>query len=490
MTRKKLWTSAMFVVCFVGNMLMGGPLRAVNPWERWDSVLSSSQPRTPFQAYHDVQVEATFWLKSGSACTEPATCTNPNSCFKGLAFWDGDATTPGRFMIRSAFPPSGTPGASSTWCWKTCLLPRSGSACSPDAGLNKSGEVPVSGSGTNALYSNGFPKAPAGKRNPTAWNGQTPFQWLGDTAWIAPINYGLSQANRNLWRDYVTARAASYVGNSFAGGGGFTNVLVAPAVQTQQNPPSGGFRGFVTPQSCGTGTGPVVPANCHYWDSAYWRDFDAMVRAANDAGILLVVVDVMDPLNRAGTNQPISPAVKFPTRADAAVFARNFAARLAGSFVIFSPSFDARVGDPTAESGVTVAGLIDAVGTAIRSAAPRHLIGVHLAGGSALSDYDQFQGKPWLSLQVFQSGHGSAACEGGLSDDYAKFACRARDFALRFRCINETVASLPSCASSGAPAGLPKPAVNVEGKYETIGDSLTRVQSRHVGWNGGLSGSF
>jgi Protein of unknown function (DUF4038) len=481
MTRKKLQASTMLVVSFVGMTAMGGPLWAVNPWERWESVLTSGQSLTPLQAYHDVQVEATFWLKSGSTCTEPATCTNVNTCFKGLAFWDGDATTPGRFMIRSAFPPSATPGTSSTWCWKTCLLPRNGAACSPDTGLNKSGEVPVSGSGTNALYSNGFLKAPAGKRNLTYWNGQAPFQWLGDTAWNAPVNYGLSSANRTTWQNYVTTRGTV----------GFTNVLVAPAVQTQQNPPSGGFRGFVAPSNCGTGTGPVVPANCHYWDSAYWRDFDAMVRAANDAGILLVVADVMDPLNRAGTNQQISPTVLFPKRADAAAFARNLAARLAGSFVIFSPSFDSRVSDSTAEAGITVAGLIDTVGTAIRSAAPRHLIGVHLAGGSALSDYDQFQGKPWLSLQVFQSGHGSAACETGLFDDYAKFACRARDFALRFRCVGETTTAITSCANSGAPANQPKKAAsNVEGKYETIGDSLTRVQSRHVAWNGGLSGSF
>jgi hypothetical protein len=137
-----------------------------------------------------------------------------------------------------------------------------------------------------------------------------------------------------------------------------------------------------------------------------------------------------------------------------------------------------------------VAGLIDAVGTAIRSAAPRHLIGVHLGGGSALSDYDQFQGKSWLSLQVFQSGHGGGTCAAGVTDDYAKFACRARSYALRFRCIGEP-ASNATCANSGAPTGQPaKPAVNVEGQYETLGNNETRVQTRHTGWNSGLSGSF
>jgi hypothetical protein len=465
-----------------GLLSTGGGAWAANTWERWEQSLNSSQARTLLQAYHDVLVEATYWRKSGASCTEPAACTNPTTCFKGQAFWDGNSGNPGRFMIRSAFP-------TGTWCWKTCLLPRNGSACAADSGLNQSGEVAVSpGPAPNALYSNGLPKAPATKRHLTYWNGQTPFPWIGDTAWNAPVNY---TASGTIWPDYVAYRAANYSLDEFAGGGGFTNILVAPAVQTLADPPAGGFRGFIAPAGCGTGSKPVVPASCHYWDSVYWSDFDKMVKVANDRGIVIVIAGVMDPLNRAGSNQGISPPVLFPARADAAAFARNLAARLAGSFVMFSPSFDSKAGDATAETGVNVAALIDAVGTAIHSAAPRHLIGVHLAGGSALSAYDQFQGKPWLNLQVFQSGHGSASCEAGLTDDYAKFACRARDFALRFRCVGETSSSIPSCANSGAPTGQPKkPAVNIEGKYETPGDNETRVQCRHVAWNSGLSGSF
>jgi hypothetical protein len=486
-----MWTTTIVVGCLVEMLAIGGRAWAIdqiNTWERWTSpVLTSSQTMTPLQAYHDVQIEATFWRKSGTSCVEPSTCTSPDSCFKGLAFWDGDSASPGRFMIRSAFP-------AGTWCWKTCLLPRNGSTCTGDTGLNQSNEVTVSTPAivTSALYSNGLLKAIAGKRNLTYWNGQTPFQWLGDTAWNAPINYA---SNPATWKNYVTNRAASYVNNSFAGGGGFTNVLVAPAVQTQANPPANGFQGFIAPSGCGIASppgvaGPVVPANCHYWDSAYWQNFEKLVKDANDAGIVVVVADVMDPLNRAGSNQMINPSVKFPARADAAAFARNLAARLAGSFVVFSPSFDARVSDPTAETGITVAGLIDAVGTAIRSAAPRHLIGVHLGGGSALSDYDQFQGKPWMNLQIFQSGHGGGTCVSGVADAYAKFACRARVYALRFRCIGEP-SSNATCTGSGAPAGqTTRPAVNVEGQYETPGDNETRVQTRHTGWNSGLSGSF
>jgi hypothetical protein len=95
----------------------------------------------------------------------------------------------------------------------------------------------------------------------------------------------------------------------------------------------------------------IAPSSaCHYWDSAYWRNFDRLIKDANDVGIVVVVGDVMDPLNRAGTNNLTAQTrVLFPKTADAAAFARNLAARLAGSFVVFSPSYDAKVGDATAK---------------------------------------------------------------------------------------------------------------------------------------------
>ena len=496
METRRLWITMVAAMDLTGAGITGDRVWAVNAWERWQQPLTSSQSRTPLQAYHDVQIEATFWVKNGTTCTEPpdAACTNPKTtgtCFKGLAFWDGDATHPEAFMVRSAFPKG-------TWCWKTCLLPKTRpdpnqpSICSPDTGLNQSGEVAVGAPSASVLYSNGFLKAPDGGRSLTYWNGQTPFQWIGDTAWNAPINHA---SNPTFWKTYVTKRANSYVGNSFDGGNGFTNVLVAPAVQTQVSPPAGGFRGFVTPSGCNSGNPPVVPASCHYWDSVYWRDFDTLVKDANDAGIVVVVADVMDPLNRAGSNQKLTPQVPFPARVDASAFARNFAARLAGSFVIFSPSFDSKASDSTIETTtanhLTAADLISAVGASIHSAAPRNLIGVHLAGGSNLTDYDQFQSTamPWLSFQMFQSGHHAGTCLPGVANDYANFACRARAFSLRFRCTGETVD--PTCTGLGAPASEPvKPAVNVEGQYEALGDSETRVQTRHTAWNSGLSGSF
>ena len=103
-------------------------------------------------------------------------------------------------------------------------------------------------------------------------------------------------------------------------GDGFTNILVAPASQTQIYPPTGGFKGFITPSGCND---TVVPSNCHYWDSTYWQDFDLLVKDANDQGIVVVVADVMDPLNRGGSNQQLSPPVLFPRRVDATAFAHD-----------------------------------------------------------------------------------------------------------------------------------------------------------------------
>lgn len=486
MTWKRFWVPALAAGCVLARLAAGDPAQAdsttASTWQRWEHPLNAAVSRTPLQSYHDVQVEATFWVKSGSTCTEPTegTCTSSNTCFKGLAFWDGTTALPGTFKVRSAFP-------TGNWCWKTCLLPKSRpnpsqpSICTSDTGLNQAGDVTISPASpaTNPLYSNGLLKAPAGKRNLTYWNGTTFFQWIGDTAWNAPIYHN---PDPTVWRNYVTKRA-----RNFGVGDGFTNVLVAPASQTQGNPPAGGFKGFVTPSGCSS---TVVPSNCHYWDSTYWQDFDLLVKDANDQGIVVVVAGVMDPLNRGGSNQNLNPVVPFPTSADATAFARNLAARLAGNFVVFSPSFDTRAADATAQSGLNAAGLISAVGVAIHTAAPRQLIGVHLAGGSALSDYDQFQGQPWMSLQVFQSGHHAGTCVTGVTNDYANFSCRARSFSLRFRCIGDTTGN-PTCTNSGAPAGLTlKPAVNVEGQYETLGDNETRVQTRHTAWNSGLSGSF
>ncbi len=80
---------------------------------------------------------------------------------------------------------------------------------------------------------------------------------------------------------------------------------------------------------------------------------------------MIVVAGVMDPMDRSGTNtQGLNE--KFPNPDTAIVFARNFAARLAGSYVIFSPGFDDRVNDLTVD-GRRAKDSMNAVGPLSRS---------------------------------------------------------------------------------------------------------------------------
>ena len=171
--------------------------------------------------------------------------------------------------------------------------------------------------------------------------------------------------------------------------------------------------------------------------------------------------------------------------------------RLAGNFVVFSPSFDAKASDGTAESGINVAGLIDAVATAIHLAAPRHLIGVHLAGGSAWTDYDQLQGKPWLNMQLFQTGHEDAACLISAADpitSYASFACRSSVIPIALsvhrryfqRCLRASSRMCHPCH----PAKPSRQLSTWKLSMKRSGITRLRVKARHTAWNSGLSGSF
>ena len=123
---------------------------------------------------------------------------------------------------------------------------------------------------------------------------------------------------------------------------------------------------------------------------------------------MVAVAGLIDPTDRGGPGTNIVPLQKYPGRAAAAVFARQLAARLAGSFVFFSPGFDDRI-DERLDDGLRVQDSMTAVGQALRgspdSAVPRHLVGNQLAGGADLTDYDLFHAASWLSFEFYQSGH-------------------------------------------------------------------------------------
>jgi hypothetical protein len=333
----------------------------------------------------------------------------------------------------------------------------------------------------------------------------TAFPWIADTAWSAPINYTPPPhdplPSHDIWRSYVWDRAKK----------GFTALLVAPANDyLSQLPANGAVPGFRAVSGCQPANNSVEPNECTYWDASYWQNLDQMVKAANDAGLVVVVAGLIDPMDRSGTNTNTSGntnvSLQFPTTAAATVFSRNLASRLANRYVIFSPGFDDWQTDPTAD-GKTAKDSMNAVGTALKlgglalspiPAVPRHLVVEHLAGGSPFSDYDLFQGQPWLSFQLFQSGHGASTSGAtpqcpATPDATAYSICRAREIALHFRCMGDPSIPSPPCPSP-RPTGTVKPAANSEAAYEKFSNGKTSADSaagvRNTAYATGLSGSI
>ena len=349
----------------------------------------------------------------------------------------------------------------------------------------------------------GMPKMAASARSMTYGDGTTTLPWIADTAWTAPVGYTPASSpvpTQDVWRSLIWDRA----------GKGFTAILVAQAPDyVTALPSNGSVPGYRTISGCQAGNAGIEPNECTYWDAPYWQNFDKMVKAANDAGLLVLVAGLIDPMDRSGTNtllydssgNPFHLNLPFPATTIATAFARNLAARLAGSYVIFSPGFDDFVTDATVD-GKTANDSMEAVGNFLKfgsstlgpAAVPRHLVVNHIAGGSSISNYVPFQGDPWLAFQFFQSGHGANETASILpcatSLDTLSFAiCRAREMALYFRCIGESAGSLPSCHLF--PQGNVKPATNAEAAYDSLNPPTdTRAGVRNTAYATGLSGSF
>ncbi len=291
-------------------------------WTKWEASLTSSKSYT--NPYTDVTVSVTYTGPSGQT-------------FASNAFWDGGST----WRIRCAFPATGT------WNWKT--------TCSDttNSGLhNRTGSVSVASySGTNPLYRRGFLKVSGSKRYLTYDDG-TPFLWMGDTAWVAPL-----KASQSDWQAYVDDRAAK----------GFTVIQISPASSW------GGSQDV-------NGNAPFIGSGLSMWNPPFWQGFDQKVQYANDKGIVVLLVGIMEPTFR------------YPSTADAQRFARNIAARLYGNHVVFSPSFDS-----------TYMTLGDDVGSALKASTARHLITQHV--GTSLSAAQSYYDKTYLDFCGEQSGH-------------------------------------------------------------------------------------
>ena len=292
-------------------------------WQRWEQALSSSVVYT--NPYSDVTVSVTYTGPDGST-------------LQTLGFWDGANT----FKIRCAFPSTGL------WSWQTTC------SDSANAGLHQqSGSVTVMPyTGDVPLYRHGALKISANRRYLT-FHDSTPFLWMGDTAWVAPL--GASQSD---WQTYVADRKAKH----------FTVIQIAPASR---------WSGLTTDTE---GNEAFFGTALAQWNPAYWQGFEQKVQHANEQGLYVLLVGIMEPESR------------YPSEAEARLFARNIAARLFGNFVILSPSFDS----PYQALGDQVGGELDGTTQA-------HLITQHV--GTSLSAAQSYYDQPYLDFCGCQSGH-------------------------------------------------------------------------------------
>jgi hypothetical protein len=382
-------TSLWALVC---TLVGGGSAWGAGPdphaWQRWEQALTST--RSYANPYADVTLRVVYSGPAGRS-------------IRAYGFWDGGET----FRIRCAF------GAPGVWRWKT--------ECSDttNAGLHQQrGTVEVLPyQGDNPLYRRGFLKVSKNRRYLTYGDG-TPFLWIGDTAWAAP-----HRASVEEWEAYVADRIGKH----------FTMIQVGPAPEWAGEADRGGQR-------------PFTDKTCSQWNPACWQSFEHKVQRANEAGLVVLMVGLMEPVRR------------YPETDKACLFARNIIARLFGDFVIFSPSFDSQVMP-----------LADEVGRAAREATAVHLITQHpgTPWNQPTPTFSvQYYDQPYLDIAAVQTGHNA-----GHLDWCAHHAI-------------EWVLHLYRHEPH-------KPVINVEAMYDAQGEQGWRaVDARSLAWRSWLSGAM
>jgi len=395
MTMKVAFHSCLGLALLVGlsDLTAAAQGAASNPariqtWQRWEHTLTSSRQYT--NAYADLILRVTY--------------EGPGEhVLRSYGFWDGGNA----FRIRCAFPVPGT------WHWKT--------ECSDtnNPGLHhQHGTVTVSPyTGNNPLYRRGFLKVSANRRY-LAFADGTPFLWLGDTAWAGPL-----KASSREWEQYLADRSSKH----------FTVIQVAPAPQ---------WAGDTDRQ----GEKPFTDKTCAQWNPAYWQSFERKVQRANESGLVVMLVGLMEPVSR------------YPEPSKACLFARNIVARLFGNFVAFSPSFDSKVMP-----------LANEVGRATREATAVHLITQHPGtpwNQPTPTFSDEYYDQPYLDFVGVQTGH-----NGGHLDWCAHHAIEWNLHLYRHE---------PH-----------KPVINLEAMYDAQGTKGWRaVDARSLAWRTWLSGGM
>lgn len=362
--------------------------RSPHTWGRWEQRLTSD--KTYATPCADVNVQVTYHGPGGRT-------------LNGYGFWDGGST----YVIRCAFPAPGR------WTWEThCSDPT-------NKGLDgQAGEVRVTPyHGANPLYRHGFLRVSDNHRYLCYADG-TPFLWLGDTAWAAPL-----LATDADWATYLDNRVRKR----------FSVIQVAIAPWWAGKVDAKGVQPF-------TGEGITHPT------PAFWRDYDAKIQAANEKGLALLIVGVMEPTTR------------YPEADEARQFAHYLASRLFGNFVIYSPSFDS----PYME-------LANTVGEALRQTTSVQLITEHpgTPSGRPINPWaTAYHTQPYLDFSGDQSGH-----NGGNRELCAR---QAIEWNLGLWNLTPT-----------------KPVIHLEAMYDAHGvTGWTASDARSLGWRGWLSGAL
>jgi hypothetical protein len=287
----------------------------------------------------------------------------------------------------------------------------------------------------------------------------TSFAWVGDTAWAAPPREKKGQTAK--WDAFLADRKSK----------GFTAVQIAPAVAWKPKPTDTWLalpdaEGFSFKRK-GTCSDETIPnKSCWQVRGPYWQSFKEMVRKANDAGLLVAVVGVMNPVG-------IDIAKEYPNTDSAVKFANYLKGLLGGQCVIFSPAFDDDPGDIDPKTLQPRTVLMNAVGNALKGLTPSgkmRPVTNHLAGGKSNCDeYFAFTQSGWMTHYFFQSGHGgdgdtTGPCHPSTGNtDVQNAMMRAR--------------VMPFTLSAYTPA---LPAINVEGPYDaTDYDDHPTVDTRY-----------
>jgi Protein of unknown function (DUF4038) len=437
---------------------------ALQQWREWEQTLVSPVDylASGVDPYGDIDLNIRFNGPNGQT-------------FLQGAFWDLDEEAPRIFKVRSALPPG-------DWTWQIESCDNQGVSClsgwSPSSG---SVHVQPSTNSGNPLYDHGPLTQPVvtslgqlvGYSHIQYADGGA-FHWVGDTAGTAPAREydppGSRVAQTDSWESFTADRAAK----------GFTVLQIAPAVTWQPTaaddetwfplPSASGFsfrrpRNYpVTPCAAvatipGSVQLPGRPRPTQCWEPIpqYLTHLHAMVRDANEKGMTVAIVGVMNPTG-------IPTAGTYPDEGAATQFARVLAKTMAARMVVYSPAFDDdpdEIDGPDSGGGARRRVLMNAVGNALHSvkAAWRKPLTNHLAGGLAHCDeYREFSQSGWMSFYMFQSGHGASNPADLLGDCAPKHG--ADDVLNAMQRAREMSLTLDAYTNPALPA------VNAEGPYD------------------------